>query len=590
MSKTEELDLLDYYVRELDYLRKDGKDFSQRFPKVAARLDLRESESLDPHTERLIESVAFLSARIHRDIDREYSEVASGLLANLCPSLIQPIPSTTVVKIDPCNFEGKVTAGINVPKHTILSTKTSDDDECKFRTVWDSKIMALEVDEVKINDDENLCLKISTKQNTDLSEMFLDKLSFHIAGDWSISSILFEALSHRVKSLYVKDTHHNKLKLNSSAIRFQGFQDDEIALPQAPGSHPAYSLLQEYFSFPKKFFFFELNGLSNKIFRGKELIIEIDLGGLPSKVRSVEAENLKLNCIPVINIFTKISEPITIDHRNYEYLLIPDRTRELSTEIHSVINITASEPGSKIPKLIPQFSALEDSESIDGKHNSIYWSYSRKKSLRKDFSGTDIFLNFVDKNNSLENPVFPVLYAKILCTNRRLAEQLPVKALLTGEGVSAGLTINCLYEPSRQRDPPLGSETIWKLTSLLSLNHHSLLTGETSKTLVREILSLFASDKNSDVDQIRGVLGVTAKGITRKFSDDAWRGFCRGVEIQIQLDPEAFVGSSMILFSLIMARFFSLYTTINSFISLSVVRGKEKIVEWPPISGNQELI
>ena len=199
-------------------------------------------------------------------------------------------------------------------------------------------------------------------------------------------------------------------------------------------------------------------------------------------------------------------------------------------------------------------------------------------------------MNFVDKNNSIENPIYPVLYAKILCTNRRLAEQLPVKASLTGDGVSAGLIINCLYEPSRQRDPPLGSETIWKLTSLLTLNHHSLVAGETSKTFLREILSLFASDKNSDLDQIRGVLGLSAKGITRKFSDDAWRGFCRGVEIQIQLDPEAFVGSSMILFSLILARFFSLYTTINSFISLSVVKGKEKIVEWPPMSGNQELI
>ena len=314
------------------------------------------------------------------------------------------------------------------------------------------------------------------------------------------------------------------------------------------------------------------------------------MGGIPSKIRSVGTENLKLNCIPIINLFSKISEPITIDHRNYEYLLIADRTRELSTEIHSVINVTASEPGAKIPKLIPQFSALENDEKIDNSCNSTFWSCSRKKSLRKDFPGTDIFLNFVDKKNSLHNPTFPVLYAKILCTNRRLAEQLPVKASFTGEGVSAGLTINCLYEPSRQRDPPLGSETIWKLTSLLSLNHHSLVAGETSKNLLREILSLFASDKNSDVDQIRGVLGLTAKGTTRKLSNDAWRGFCRGVEIEIQLDPEAFVGSSMILFSLVLAKFFSLYTTINSFISLSVVRGKEKIVEWPPMSGNQELI
>ena len=64
MSKTNDLDLLDYYTRELDFLRKDGKNFAQRFPKVASRLDLRDSESLDPHTERLIESVAFLAVSL----------------------------------------------------------------------------------------------------------------------------------------------------------------------------------------------------------------------------------------------------------------------------------------------------------------------------------------------------------------------------------------------------------------------------------------------------------------------------------------------------------------------------------------------
>lgn len=590
MSRTKELDLLDYYVRELDCLRKDGKDFAQRFPKVASRLDLRESESLDPHTERLIESVAFLAARVQRDIDREYSEVASGLLGNLCPSIIQPIPSTTVVKINTNASQGKVNAGIKIPKHTVLSTKTTKGDDCKFRTVWDSKIMALEVHEAKINDNENLFLKILAMQNTDLSEMALDSLSFHITGEWSICSAIYEAISSRVKLISVKDKYNNKTNLNSSAIRLQGFQEDEVALPQIPGSHPAYSLLQEYFSFPKKFFFFELNGLSHKAFRGNVLNIEIDVGGLSSKISSVLTENFKLNCVPIINIFTKISEPIKIHHRNYEYLLVADRTRELSTEIHSIINVTASEPGAKIPKLIPQFSALENSEDFDAKDNSIFWSSTRKKSLRKDFSGTDIFLNFVDKKNSLNDPTYPVLYAQILCTNRRLAEQLPVKASLAGEGISSGLSINCLYEPTRQRDPPLGSETIWKLTSLLSLNHHSLVAGETSKTLLKEMLVLFASDKNSDIDQIRGVLGVNAKGVTRKISQEAWKGFCRGTEIQIELDSEAFVGSSMILFSLVLARFFALYTTINSFTCVSIIRGKEKIVEWPPMSGNQKLV
>ena len=590
MSKTNDLDLLDYYTRELDFLRKDGKNFAQRFPKVASRLDLRDSESLDPHTERLIESVAFLSARVRRDIDREYSEIASGLLGNLCPSLVQPIPSTTVVQISSKDLQGKVTTGIKIPRHTLLSTKTTAGDDCKFRTVWDSKIMGIDVVEGKINDEENLFLKIRTQQKTDLSELTLNSFSFHIAGEWSVCSALYEALSTRVKFLSIKDNHNNKINLNSSAIRFQGFQEDEIALPQAPGSHPAYSLLQEYFSFPQKFFFFELNGLPNNFFTGSELNITIDMGGLPSKLRLVDSQNFKLNCIPVINIFSKISEPITINHKNYEYLLVADRTQELSTEVHSVVNITASEAGAKIPKIIPQFSELESDKNFDTDSNLVFWSFTRRKSLRKDFSGTDIFLNFVDKKNFLNDPTYPILYANLLCTNRRLAEQLPVKASLTGEGVSAGLSINCLYEPSRQRDPPLGSETIWKLTSLLSLNHHSLIDGETSKTILREILALFASDNNSDLDQIRGVLGLKAKGVTRKLSSDAWRGFCRGIEIEIELDPESFVGSSMILFSLVLSRFFSLYTTINSFISVSVVRGNQKIVEWPPIIGRQEFI
>ena len=249
MSKTNDLDLLDYYTRELDFLRKDGKNFAQRFPKVASRLDLRDSESLDPHTERLIESVAFLSARVRRDIDREYSEIASGLLGNLCPSLVQPIPSTTIVQISSKDLQGKVTTGIKIPRHTLLSTKTTTGDDCKFRTVWDSKIMGIDVVEGKINDEENLFLKIRTQQKTDLSELTLNSFSFHIAGEWSVCSALYEALSTRVKFLSIKDNHNNKIDLNSSAIRFQGSQEDEIALPQAPGSHPAYSLLQEYFSY-----------------------------------------------------------------------------------------------------------------------------------------------------------------------------------------------------------------------------------------------------------------------------------------------------------------------------------------------------
>jgi type VI secretion system protein ImpG len=58
----------------------------------------------------------------------------------------------------------------------------------------------------------------------------------------------------------------------------------------------------------------------------------------------------------------------------------------------------------------------------------------------------------------------------------------------------------------------------------------------------------------------------------------------------MDLESDAFVGSSMVLFSLVLAKFFSLYTTINSFVALSVISDNQKVVEWPAMSGTQEFL
>ena len=62
-------DLVDYYRREMSYLRESGDHFAQRYPKVAQRLSFNGSESKDPHTERLLESFAFLTASSLLDAD-----------------------------------------------------------------------------------------------------------------------------------------------------------------------------------------------------------------------------------------------------------------------------------------------------------------------------------------------------------------------------------------------------------------------------------------------------------------------------------------------------------------------------------------
>ena len=96
-------ELLLYYNNELTYLRQLGAEFGDKYPKIASRLVLEPDKCDDPHVERLLESFAFLAARVHLKIDDEFPEITEALLSILYPHYIRPIPSTSIVQfhLDP---------------------------------------------------------------------------------------------------------------------------------------------------------------------------------------------------------------------------------------------------------------------------------------------------------------------------------------------------------------------------------------------------------------------------------------------------------------------------------------------------------
>lgn len=51
--------LLEYYERELAYMRQMGVEFAKKYPAVAGRLLLESDRCTDPHVERLLESFSF---------------------------------------------------------------------------------------------------------------------------------------------------------------------------------------------------------------------------------------------------------------------------------------------------------------------------------------------------------------------------------------------------------------------------------------------------------------------------------------------------------------------------------------------------
>src|SRR3954462_12876624 len=104
-------ELLLYYERELDYLRKSAAQFAEKHPKVASRLMLEPNKCEDPHVERLLEAFAFLAARVHIKIDDDFPEISETLLNVVYPHYVRPIPAMSIAEMRMDPEQGKLTAG-----------------------------------------------------------------------------------------------------------------------------------------------------------------------------------------------------------------------------------------------------------------------------------------------------------------------------------------------------------------------------------------------------------------------------------------------------------------------------------------------
>ncbi|CAG4897753.1 type VI secretion system baseplate subunit TssF [Paraburkholderia saeva] len=587
MTDTASDDILHYYKRELSYLRTQGAEFAQRYPKVASRLALHGAESPDPHTERLIEATAFLAARVHRDLDQTFPQVASLLLDNVCPSLVQPVPAMTVVQFDLDPAQGKVTAGFRVPRHTGLQARMESGEVCRFRTAWDATLWPVAITRARFADDTTLALTLECKDGVDFSELELTTLRIHLHGDWMVTMPLYELLVVGVDGVSVKPLDAPACTLPASAWREVGCGEDDNVLPRPPNAQPAYGLMQEYFAFPRKFHFFDLTLPRGSLGRARSCEIMLHLKRAQRGSGMLKASHFALGCTPAINLFSQTTEPVVLDRRHYEHRLVADQRREAMTEIHSISSVTLSDPSADRAFIVPPFSAAGDAASED---MGMFWSARRERSMRANLSGTDMYLSLVETGDVSSRLAQPVVYAQVLCTNRRLAEQVPVGARISVEHVSNTANVRCLYEPTVQRTPPLDGESLWQLVSLLTLNHGALVSGATGRAQVQQMLRLFASGSAREQDQIGGLKSVQARSVTAYVGSDAWRGYCRGTEVSVEFDADAFVGGSPLLMGAVLARFFALYTTVNSFVRLVVRRGDETWKQWEPMTGYQSLL
>ncbi|MGA1272937.1 MAG: type VI secretion system baseplate subunit TssF [Burkholderiaceae bacterium] len=577
--------LQSYYLAELTALRELGAEFAQRHPKIAGALDLGPEQSQDPHTERLIEAFAFLTARLQLDLDREFPRIAQSVIDHLCPALLQPTPSMSIARFEWQERLPGATTGLSIPAQTMLAARSQEGVLIRFRTGWETRLLPMTVGALKREDDGAVTLCLQTLGQANLEDLDLSQLRFYLHGDWRTLTPLLELLLADTTKVSV-GTELAQLRALPSPPTLTGLGDNEGILPCPPSAHPAYSLLQEYFAFPHKFHFITLQGIENLGVKGKTLFIRFHLGPSSSRMAKLSEDNFQLSCVPVVNLFQRTTEPILVTDERHEWLVVGDHDQESSTEIHSLVEVSLSQPGADRPNLLSPFGAMGD---FRGDSNQTLWMVRRDQSLRKDITGTDLFISFVDRSQSAVRPPNTTIYAQALCCNRGLAEQVPAQTQCHMETTNLGIKATLLLTPSTQKSPPLGGDAAWRLTRLVRLHHGNLL-GPSALEQLQALLQLFAGDQRRDSEQIAGIVDVQARRGFQRLGQQPWASMLPGTEIDLRVDPKSFSAGSAVVLSAVLSRFFSLYTTVNNFTQTSLWQGDDCLKRWPAATGYQELL
>lgn len=595
-------ELLSYYHAELGYLRRAGAEFAARHPKAAARLELGAEECPDPHVERLIESVAFLTGRIRRELDRELPEVSAGMLEVLYPHFLRPVPSMTVARFDIDPRQGRLTGGHVVPRHAPLFSLGTDGTACRFRTCYPVELWPLEVAEAALESPDRYdwldggrvaaVLRVQVRASgVGLHELEgFDRLRFYLGGEFRTGAVLYERLFSALEGVaLVPEGTGAPVFLDRDAVEAAGFGDEEDVIPWPAHGHPAYRLLQEHFAMPRKFLFVDVRGLGRHASRERFDLLFLLRRGLPDRV-PVDRGSFLLGCTPVANLFRRTSEPVRVDHRAHEYRLVADFRREKTTEIHSVQRVASTSDDREGTRVLEPFFSF--SHEADGRGARAFWHARRVPCERADLHGTDVLMSFVDLDFRPARPPAETVFAQLLCTNRGLAESLPAGAALQVEVPAPLRGVAALHTPTPQLDPPVGSAALWRLVSQLSLNHLSL-DGEEGVRALREVMRLYAPYGRASAHQeIGGVRALRCRPLAQRVGADAWRGFCRGTEVELTLDEDAFPGGGAFLMGAVLDRFFALYATLNSF-TRTVLRSRQREetwMRWPPRTGSRPLV
>ncbi len=398
-----DLALFEAYVSELEALRTHGQDFAHAHPDIAGRLDIGPRRSKDPQAERVVESAAFLAARMRMMIEESARETPLAMLSMLAPSLIEPIPSMAIMEMQE-GLESQV-----IPRGSRFDFEAGGQVLACFSTTMEARISRHSVEISRLEASGSFRDGIRVRVNGSPPR----RLMLYVGSNEINAAALMNALDEDLVQIEaIPRGSSQSIKLSPQRSQFHGFGHDEAALPARPAMHQAHRQVTEFMAFPNKFRFISISepALANGgdlLFRFRRpLAIDTPL---PSDLFSV-------NRIPVANLWRSPAAPIEVTGRRLEYPVRADTLRYRTIECHSVEAVKMfSGAGSQQLALDPILGL----GNING--TAVRWGVRRTASR----VGGEVMLYFQGLDYRALGRQRLLVVPDIIASNRDVAERLP---------------------------------------------------------------------------------------------------------------------------------------------------------------------
>ncbi|NIH19794.1 type VI secretion system baseplate subunit TssF [Morganella morganii] len=620
---------LDFYNRELTFMKEMSGEFAEKHPKIAGRLGMNGIEVADPYVERLIEAFCFISARSQVKLDAEFPKFTQRFLDVIYPNYNAQTPSMGVIQLHPNTKEGDLSNGYHVPKNSQMFTRLlpGEQSRCEFRSSQDLTLWPVEIEDVRLTsippDISSLekyrisysrlkgALRIKLKLDGDnlFSQLEnLDKLPFYIDGDERVVSHIFELIHAHYVAMIIRSGGSEKkdTTIVNGGVSFEGLQPDQALLPVQWNMFHGHNLVQEYFSCRQRFYFFTLNHLRDALRHNdtNEAEIIILLDRFPQDLIShIDKDRFLLFCTPVINLFPKRIDKIEINRVLNDFHVVPDRSRPLDYEVFSVRKVMGQQAENSSEVI---FNPIYQTRHSDSGNFGRYFSLRRETrangSARRKYEtltpyiGTEVFISLVDQQEAPFDDDIRYLSVEAMVTNRdlpRLIDRSNDYDLTLSDSVPV-YGANFLSQPSPPHPPFARGESAWRLIRQLSFNYlplHDMDHNRGGESL-RNLLRLFVSPADQEsMTQIDSLVGSKTKPVVRRLPGNELLVYGRGVQCVLTVDEVGFSGLSPYLFGLVMENYLSRHAAVNVFTETelhSMQRGL--VAKWAPRPGKRGIL